>query len=391
VPSGLTEVGRHDGARPKCGLLKSRNQGDPSVPVKGRHLKRRENLLRLTSWGGATDRILRRREKGQFLVLGAVLLSAVLLIGGALLIDQRILGSDRRLRENASEEACMKAAVALNLGQSWTQAITDLLGKEGYDYQFYAPQQGAGATLVKGYELGSRVISGIPVPTIRVALRGPGFTFFHQLIGHPGDCYTGDWTLCTSGVGGIYPILIKQYETTPGWKWGDTVVMFGNGRRPNNGPNNSATGIGNPDIYCVDAPADQCAIRWYRDPPAPTGAQVDTLKSEVEGYLTIGYDGPLTPVGTYIPRQSGVSNNQAVRAFMTSHSDGSYVAVFVIKDGNTYFGVNGFDFVDIMGYAIFHVDWHDANTVWGHPVTPILTDSNQLYQYPIDPIVLTWK
>ncbi len=335
-----------------------------------------------------------RRQKGQTLVFGAFFLFLIvgLMILGAFMFDQRRMGEERRIRQNAVDNACWNAAIALATGSSWSQQVIATLTGKGYGAEFYSPQIGSGSSLARGYTLGSVVLRGIPVPLIRVAVWGKAYTVFHSFIGRAQDFDTGDRAMCTSGLGGLFPILIKEYENEPGdWHWGDTVVMFGDGWNPNDGANQAPTGIGNPDIYCIDAPGDQCANRWYRDPPAPTGAQVNTLKDIVLGYMKRGYDGPLTPVGTYIPRQAGLSNHQTVRAFLSTHGDGDYVAVMIIKDGDVYNGVQGFDFVQVIGYAIFQVDSHDANTVRGHPVTPLLTSASDLYQYPVDPTLLTWQ
>jgi hypothetical protein len=62
----------------------------------------------------------------------------------------------------------------------------------------------------------------------------------------------------------------------------------------------------------------------------------------------------------------------------------------IIEEGAVYSGAGGFDNVKVIGYAIFQVDAHDANTVWGHPVTDILSIS-ELYQYPVDPQMLSWE
>lgn len=335
----------------------------------------------------------RESQKGQIFYLFAALTALVLLpLLGGYVLDRLRLRQEIHNRQMATDEACWNGAVTRAMGGDWTTYVQSTLDGQGYGSFYYSPQEGTQTNLTKGITWGIGTIKGIPVPVMRVAIWGPSQTMFHHFIGNDEEWESGGRTRCTSGLGGVLPILIKEYEDEPiGWAWGDTVVMFGDGWDPNVGPNQSPTGIGNPDIYCVNGgPSGDCSERIYRDPPAPDGVQVNTLKNIVMGYMQSGYDGPLPAVGTFIPRQAGLANHQTVQSFLISHNDGDYVAVMIIRDGDVYGGEKGFDNVEIIGYAIFQVDDHDANTVWGHPVTPILSPS-ELYQYPVDPQLLSWE
>ena len=335
----------------------------------------------------------REREKGQTLILFAIFLPLLILPIAAYAIDFGMTYHTRRHSDNTTDVACMDAATAINTGYYWRDVATYRLNEAGYDSQYYEPQEGTGPTLGKGLELSSEVVQGIPVPVIRVAVWGPTTSWFHSFIGRPDGLTIGARAKCTAGLGGVLPILIKEYENDPpDWEWGDTVVMFGDGWDANTGTSNDPRGVGNPDIYCLDGgPSGDCSDRLYRDPPAPDGAQVNTLKNVVLEYMKNGYDGPIVPVGTFIPRQSGISNNQTVRAFLETHNIGDYVAVMIINDGDVYDGERGFDNVEVIGYAIFQVDDHDANTVWGHPVTEILTHEEIFSHFPVESTLLAWE
>jgi hypothetical protein len=277
------------------------------------------------------------------------------------------------------------------MGGDWYTTAINTLENQGYGAEYYSPQEGTGVFLGRGIEYDIEYFEEVPVPVIRIAIWGGSESQFHQFADWEEEFPAGGRSRCSMGLGGVLPILIKEYETDPGWTWGDMVVMFGDGWDPNVGPNQAPTGIGNPDIVCQDGgPDGDCSERSYRTPPAPDGSQVNTLKDVVMDYMLFGYDGPLHDPGTFIPRQSGLSNNQTVRAFMTAHQVGDYVAVMVINDGDVYSGEKGFDNVEIIGYAIFQIDDSDANTVWGHPVTEILS-ATEISNYPIDPTMLGWE
>jgi hypothetical protein len=193
-------------------------------------------------------------------------------------------------------------------------------------------------------------------------------------------------------------------------------VLAGNGHVVNEGTGNSMNGLIGPDVRCEDFAGpdywdSQCADKLYI-PPAPVGAQANTLKNYTMEYIAAGgYNGHLPIPGTYtgehsalIAQQEGVSNNFLAQEISERYNIGDHLLVFVYRDGELYDGNRNFDFIEVIGYTVVRLDYIDANTVAVRPVYPAQdTGSNGIEDdlpksleevraagFEIYPILLPW-
>lgn len=381
-----------------------------------------------------------KSEKGQTLVVLALVLVFVVLPLAALAIDLPSLWWSRRTMQKQADFACLAGVIADQNGESVSAAVVANLTANGVDPSLYTPNEGSGISLGKGIE-----ISG---GTIRVALWGPTLSWFSQIIPGVTGWETGARAHCQVGLGGFLPLALKEWEG-PGskiletadpndewsgacpdqsidpesdvstrdpsycWVWGDLQVLAGDGHQVNEG-DVSMNGLIAPDVRCENPPSDanNCTDKVYI-PPAPDGAAFNTLKSLTMGYIAAGgYDGPLPYVGVYegvhsslIGQLEGVSNNFLVQEIDNRYDVGDLIIVFVYDEGRLYDGNKNKDYVVVIGYAVVRIDYMDANTVAIRPVYPAenlgdLSIQDDLPRSPAEiteagfqiyPILLPWE
>jgi len=347
----------------------------------------------------------RESERGQSLVLWALILVFFALPFAALAIDLPSILVSHRERQKLADEACLSGVIAEQNGENISNAIVQSLNDNGVDPILYTPNEGSGTNLGKGIEVGG---------SIRVALWGSTLTWFYQFIEDATELEIGARAHCQEGLGGFLPLGLKEWEgenskilktddpndewsgpcpdqsinpdsdvTTRDppycWVWGDWQVLAGDGHRVNEG-DVSMNGLIAPDVRC-EYLGQKCTSRVYI-PPVPEGAAVNKLKSYTMGYISAGgYDGPLPHVGVYtgvhsalIAQQEGVSNNFLAQEIAARYGIGANLIVFVYRDGELYDGNKNFDHVEVIGYAVVKIVYIDANTV---AVVPVYPETNE--------------
>lgn len=348
-----------------------------------------------------TKTFLSRREgeRGQSAILVAISFVGLLVIV-ALAVDGGKLWDSRRERQNRADQSCLAGAIAAMHGAGVQTAILGSLAENAVDPTFYSPNEGTGAGLGKGIEIGS---------TIRVAIWGESeswlitFTGLRQLD-------IGARARCERGIGGVLPLSIKEWEdgskiletsdpndTWAGacpdqtidpssdpstrnpancWVWGDWQVLAGDGHVPNEG-GVSMNGLIAPDVRCNGAPGDanKCTDKTFIPPVEP--AQVNTLKDITMGYICGGYTSIWPIPGTYdgvtganVAQAEGVTNHMLVQEIDRCYNVGDLAVVMVYAAGQVWNGNRNFDYVEIIGFAVVRIVYIDANTVAVVPVYP---------------------
>jgi len=309
-----------------------------------------------------------KSEKGQTLVVLALVFVFVILPLAALAIDLPSLWWSRRTMQKQADAACLAGAIADQNGESVSAAVLANLAVNGADPAFYTPNEGSGNGLTKGIEIAGR--------TIRVALQGPTLAWFSQFIPGWTGWVTGAGAPCEKGLGGFLPLALKEWEgpdsriletsdpndewsgacpdqsidpesdvTTRNppycWVWGDLQILAGDGHQPNEG-DVSMNGLIAPDVRCENPPSpdNRCTQKVYI-PPAPEGSALNPLKGLTMDYIAAGgYDGPLPYVGVYqgvhsalIAQMEGVSNNFLVQEIDNRYNVGDLITGLIEVPG----------------------------------------------------------
>lgn len=372
----------------------------------------------------------RESEKGQVLVFVALAIVGLLAIG-SLAIDGGKLWDTRRSDQMQSDQACLAAAIASQLGSYSIPAAIESLINNSVDLSragvvadpagsywvngslYFVINEGLGTNLSKGIETGGG--------SIRTALWGESTSWLSHFAGQ-GTLYMGAQAQCEKGLGGVLPLGVKEWEdgskiiqtqddpndywegacldqseananTQPQfrdppncWVWGDWQVLAGDGHVPNEG-GMSMNGLVAPDVRCLGAPGEtnRCTQKVYL-PPAPEGVQVNTLKSITMGYICGGYDSNILPIpGNYegltsanLAQSEGVSNKMLTQEIDRCYDIGDYVIVFVYASGRLWDGNKNFDYVEVIGFAVVEIVFIDANTVAVVPVFPERNEGDPL-------------
>lgn len=361
-----------------------------------------------------------KNEKGQALIIFALVLIFVVFPVLAWVTDQGFIYLERRRLQKIVDSACLNGAVADQNGGDAYTVITQSLLDYGLGTAWFLPHEGSGIDFVRGIEIDSG---------IRVRVVGPSTSILSHFLGADG------WTVaaeahCTMGFsGGALPLALKEYEGERSkilstddpndywsgpcpehlwvtatlsippverevencWVWGDWQVLAGDGHLPNEG-DISMNGLIAPDVRCQNK-GQKCTWKEYI-PPAPAGAALNTLKALTMGYIYAGgYDGPEPWVGFYggthdyntdvhsalIGQMEGVSNKFLAQAVAARYDVGDKVVVFVYRSGELYDGSKNFDHVEVIGYAVVELVYIDANTIAVIPFWPTL-DSGVDYE-----------
>jgi hypothetical protein len=350
----------------------------------------------------------REGQKGQNLVIFALMFVFVVLPIAAWAIDQGSLYQARRERQKLVDSACLDGVItSMNGGNTYT-GITDSLTLNGLDSSYYTPQEGSGDSLGKGIEVGG---------TVRVAVWGPTLSWLSHFLGNDNGWEMGARAHCKEGIGAPSPLANKEKEEPDSrilstddpndvwigpcedqtldpesdpasrpqpncWLYGDWQVLAGDGHLTNEG-RTSMNGLIAPDVRCQGAPADsnKCTSRLYlpnNAAPNDSPPAVNTLKSLTMDYIVSGgYNGPEPIPGVYsgvhtanVAQMEGVSNNFLVQAIASRYGLGDLLVVYVYANGRLWDGNQNFDYVEVIGLEVVRIVYLDANTVAVVPVYP---------------------
>ncbi|MGD2251807.1 MAG: pilus assembly protein TadG-related protein [Anaerolineales bacterium] len=349
---------------------------------------------------------MENHQRGQSLVLIAILVLFLLLPMAALAIDLPSMWMSRRELQKLADAACLAGALAAENDPTGIEAaILQSFSENGVDPLYYYPQEGTGTSLGKGYEWTSG-------GEVRVALWGPTKVWFSHFIPGVDGWEVGARAHCRQGLGGFLPLALKESEMpgtrilqTPDpndewsgpcsdqatnraisdpllrdpencWVWGDWQILAGDGHVPNEGTI-SMNGLIAPDVRCIGL-NELCEVKSYL-PPAPEDAAVNKLKDLTMDYiLGGGYPGWLPIPGAYddpyhsplIAQMEGVSNNFLTQSIEERYDVGDFLVVFVYNDGIVLPATKNFEYVEVIGFAVVQLVYTDANTVVVVPEYP---------------------
>lgn len=300
-----------------------------------------------------------RAEKGQVLVLFTIIFIFVVLPLMAWVIDQGFLYHSRRTLQKVVDSACLAGAIAIQNStdradrtSNAQDAIIASLTDHDVDSAAYTPNEGTGTGLIKGIEVNGS--------DVRVRVKRPTTTILSQFLGNPNGWEMAAGAHCETGLGGVLPLAIKEFEGCPDqqhcspitstpaqsdswdsgacevqhtpydrdgtgdepkfrdsdgdgvpseqdnncWVWGDWQVLAGQGHVPMEGET-SMKGLIVPDIRCQGDPTDPAVndcntLPKVYIPPVPSDIAVNPLKDTTQSYIYAGgYDGPLPIPGVY--------------------------------------------------------------------------------------------
>ncbi len=330
-----------------------------------------------------------RQERGQAVVLVALLVMFAFIALTALAIDGGHIYVTRRNLQNIADAACLAAATELSLHGTALEAenaAVDYILDNGGDDTLYTPPSGSGVTLTKGIE-----VTGSDV---RVALQHELDTYFTEIFNRSG-ALVGARAHCSSSAGGhLLPIAVRRFaaqedpadqvdllankyadpfwdpwygpgypaDSTPTpWngRYGPMTIYFPTDYVPSDGvKDEDQTGAidcdlppkdGDHEGACVlgqgvstNSPGSnfrgfvlldarniaQGPVEYYN---GATG-QADTNKDVSEKWFRYRYPGPLPVVGDQLGLLDGVSNKFAVDAMVEYYRVGQEF-VAVVYDG----------------------------------------------------------
>lgn len=343
------------------------------------------------------------------MILWSLVLIFVILPMLAFTIDQGSLYWARRASQKAVDAACLNGAIAGQLGLSASTEIQNTLQAEGFDSSYWSPQVGTGQDMTVGIEVGGG--------EVRVAIWGPTLSWFSQFIPGWSGWEIGARARCDEGIGGPLPLTLKECElasgasecveedgTThyaPGWVWGDEMDLAGQQHNPNISTGMSYGGLAAPDIRCLNDD-DECAAKWFIDPPVSSGTPSNTVKSITMDYiLNGGYNGPAPVAGENLAALDGVSNHQLAQSIDQVYNVGDVIFVMVYEAGEVHDGNANYDYVKVVGYTFVRITQIFTNNVKVAPIdigscnsgpTPEddIIDSPDDSPFNLKPVLLPW-
>ncbi len=200
---------------------------------------------------------LPRNEKGQSIVIVALLLSFVFLALAALAVDGTIIYLRRRQLQNIADAAALTAAVALSQNkteaQAYQAAMDSIAANEGWIEWYSTSNTPAPPTTNVGS--GLNLTSGIEITSgcdVRVALQWSDLgTYFAQFVGHELLQVGARARAGCNRAGGLQPIAVKRFgdqfdwDTTPGLNAGNATIYCDSCSTQQSLPGPPAQGLGN--------------------------------------------------------------------------------------------------------------------------------------------------
>lgn len=308
-------------------------------------------------------------QKGQTIPLLAVGIMALAVLAGAV-ID---LGQYAWLTIMAHDDAataCVDAVEAWASGWNSYATFEWSLQSNGHTVADYSPNEGAGESLLRGYEWQAG-------PTLRVAIQWREPTIFLSLVGVDDFSIQGQ-AHCRPSEAGAQPIAVRRSAVEE--SLGDPTLEYTIlGRDPHwdladieSGTN--FRGAVYTHLVCEDgADCEHVACYDPIDPCPPTSPQPykDLVQDCFEGMnCNIQH-----PVGTYLPTVSGTSNAQLVKAMDPWVGQKVVVMVF---DGEVYEGSTSYEPVRIIGFAVYEVTKVTTNRVEARLDSPLYPSWNDI-------------
>jgi len=323
---------------------------------------------------------LLRAESGQAAALVALLLFFVFLPFAALAIDGAMIYLVRRDLQNVADASALSACRVL-AGGGASSAATDAARNTirinlGSWEQYVTPEQGSGASLLRGIE-----ISEVQV---RVAMQRQVPTVLTQFVGRGETIATAQARCDSTAGGGLLPIAVQRYEGQPGGTLrdhpgnkaasgyppspppvpypDDSSLVTWNGRYgpfqvpvpkseytasdgavddPNTGPemlllgqsaetNNNESGMRDLVLLDIRNVASVNSLEYYNGANSQANAAKDMSQDWIYRH---GYPGPYPQIGSQVAILDGASNNFTARAMQTAgYRPGDAVAA-IVYDG----------------------------------------------------------
>ena len=298
----------------------------------------------------------RRGERGQALIILALGFTGLAAFLG-LAIDTGHWLDQRGRARTALNEACGYAAAVVWQGGNGYAAFQNSLQANGIAPEAYAPNEGTGFDLVRGYEYDGYSRS------IFTALKFDIENYFLQIVGW-NTLPVVAWERCSTTGAFVSPVAVDILDFQDSLDNGTWIQVVGQGSEARIDSGQNYRGVVFPFIWCVNSASDYtpntncpyAAPFWpaYESPPS-----AQTLKNLLAEYCWAGLcNRVFTPVGTRLATVSGNSDNQlchsAVEAGLTPGAE--FFAIIydgeVVSPDPSY---GGWENIGVEGWGKFRV------------------------------------
>ena len=297
-----------------------------------------------------------RSERGQALVLLAIGFMALAAFVG-LAIDGWHWYREIDRARRAVNEACGYAAAAVWQGGNGLAAFQSSLQANGIAPEAYAPNEGTGFDLTRGYEYDGYSRS------IFTALKSDTETYFLPIVGW-NTLPVVAWERCTTTGAFISPVAVDILPFQDSLDNGTWIHVVGQGSEARIDSGANYRGVIFPFIWCVNSASDytpntNCpyAAPFWPISESPPSAQ--TAKNELADYCWAGLCNRIfTPVGTRLATVSGTSNNQLCKSAVDAGLVPGTEFVAIIYDGEVISpdpSYGGWENIGVLGWGKFMV------------------------------------
>ena len=296
------------------------------------------------------------KQRGQVLVLLAVGIP-VLLAFVALAVDGGHWVWRTIEARNAVNVACVSAANTVWHGGNGYSAFQSSLQENGIAPEAYAPNEGTGLGLTRGYEY-----EGFG-PSIRTALKYEIGTFFLQIVGWDSLPVVAHERCTTTGAF-ITPIAVKTSAFNDSLNNGTWIQVVGQGSEADIDSGENYRGVIFPFLWCVEGPGNytpdtNCAYAAPFWPAEESPPSAQTLKNLMADYCWAGLCNRVyARVGMRLATVSGTSDNQLCKAATDAGLTVGRDFVAIIYDGAVISpdpGYGAWENIGVLGWGTFTV------------------------------------